>query len=80
MAELETLKATASQVSIIEGLVPLCPLTEWQRNEIDQMLEDITLDEASELIGWLKSIRVDPITHGGNYGQRDIIEHLRKLQ
>lgn len=48
--------------------------------ELEKQDNEFAQAEHDDLIRELEESQMDPLTHGGNYNQTDILKHLKKLK
>jgi len=71
--------ANDMQLRYIESLLCRAVIPQEEVNEIARLQGDFTWQEASAVIEHLLNNQPDPVTHGQNYNQTDIIKHIKKI-
>lgn len=70
----------------IERLLSTSNLNEDEKNYIINIYDSLDIDnefdleKIQELNHWIFDSQIDPITSGFNYGQNDILRHLKNLR
>lgn len=66
-------------ISLVESLLKTSNYSLVRRDEVHRNLLSYTQEETEELIKDLTENQLDPIQHGLNYSQTDILNKLNKL-
>ena len=72
-------KCSVVQITIIEQLLETAIMLDEEKAEIERDLEGLSFNQASKTINYLKSIQLDPITHGGNASLTDVNNRIKDI-
>lgn len=72
-------KCSVVQITIIEQLLDTAIMLDEEKADIEKEVEGYSFDQAAKTINYLKSIQLDPITHGENASISDITGRINEI-